>query len=997
MKVMASYVLMNRTLRNPGMKMTSIISRLICSACLFAGVVSAQTPVSVPINSTYSNINSVKPIAPDFAGLGFEITSVMPGANGLAPGMHLFDPVNNPQPLALFQQMGIKNLRVGAGTGDGCRTPFPTYADIDDLFHFAIVAKLKVIYQFRLINPASCANPGLASINAATAHYIWSHYSASVFALSSGNEEDFHAAHSYCTSESGCTCLGEIGCHCTSGDMSCTTGSGPALVIRDPAIYEVGVSSGRSNAGSAFPSYLSEWRSYTSAITSGAGMSNVPMVGPDAGSYTTTAQFTGVVCGATFKNAGWPQLLANCEKGSSTVNFTTALGHYYVGGNTSYQTYALTAAEAINNMLSSEWIKGTSIGDEPYQPMGIPSSDKLIYTPYVWLYTTNYQPVQKLGMEYRLTESNDYLGGVANASNAFAAALWGLDYMHWWALNGAAGINFHNNQWIYTDTLVSYNNRWRAPGSCDPSPCSTYYITPKGYGIKAFNMSGHGYPVDAPSTPASPPSEFRLTSYAVASGQDLYVTIINKTQGTASGDTARVTIAPTGVPFTGASVSSIVLASSIAGDAGQLTATLGGASIANTGAQWIGQWTAESPDMNGSVTLSVEPATAMIVKFRAGSNYVGPIQMDQNGALEIFAVDSKGNLWRDWQESPTVNAEPNSAANKWNGWLENLSGVAFGSVIGSPVVARNQDNTLQVFVPTSGDVFYNQQQTPGGAWQNGWTDMGISSKGITNLQAGQNADGSLSVFGLDSTGNLWTATEVAPGVGWSSWTKLASVSGGIKPGYVVGQNLNGRLDVFGMDGSLRPALWHIWQTRSNNWATSWDRLGTPPGKTIQSRLQIARSLAGNLTIFGVDTSGNSGATGNVWSIAQASPGASWGSWTALPTHSGVTMTPGFVSGQNANGRFELFSVGSDGNIYHAWITSRGTWGNWESITGTNGTGLLNPNLVVGNTNDGRLQVFGVNSSGTVYSNWQGRPGDSWNGSWTSFGNSSGLAFYKDQP
>ena len=276
MKVMASYVLMNRTLRNPGMKMTSIISRLICSACLFAGVVSAQTPVSVPINSTYSNINSVKPIAPDFAGLGFEITSVMPGANGLAPGMHLFDPVNNPQPLALFQQMGIKNLRVGAGTGDGCRTPFPTYADIDDLFHFAIVAKLKVIYQFRLINPASCANPGLASINAATAHYIWSHYSASVFALSSGNEDDFHAAHSYCTSESGCTCLGEIGCHCTSGDMSCTTGSGPALVIRDPAIYEVGVSSGRSNAGSAFPSYLSEWRSYTSAITSGVGCRTFP-------------------------------------------------------------------------------------------------------------------------------------------------------------------------------------------------------------------------------------------------------------------------------------------------------------------------------------------------------------------------------------------------------------------------------------------------------------------------------------------------------------------------------------------------------------------------------------------------------------------------------------------------------------------------------------------------------------------------------------------------
>jgi hypothetical protein len=36
----------------------------------------------------------------------------------------------------------------------------------------------------------------------------------------------------------------------------------------------------------------------------------------------------------------------------------------------------------------------------------------------------------------------------------FASTLWALDYMHWWATSKAAGVNSHNKQWIYTDTIV---------------------------------------------------------------------------------------------------------------------------------------------------------------------------------------------------------------------------------------------------------------------------------------------------------------------------------------------------------------------------------------------------------------------------------------------------------------------------------------------------------------------------------------------------------------
>ncbi|MGH7978283.1 MAG: hypothetical protein ACREE6_02825, partial [Limisphaerales bacterium] len=47
------------------------------------------------------------------------------------------------------------------------------------------------------------------------------------------------------------------------------------------------------------------------------------------------------------------------------------------------------------------------------------------------------------GLHYRFTEANDITGGIDGASDAFAAALWALDFMHWWAAHGISGINFH--------------------------------------------------------------------------------------------------------------------------------------------------------------------------------------------------------------------------------------------------------------------------------------------------------------------------------------------------------------------------------------------------------------------------------------------------------------------------------------------------------------------------------------------------------------------------
>lgn len=962
---------------------------------LLPGVLAGQTKVEISVNADYRNTSQLEPIAPDFAGLSFEITSVIPGTSGLATGVHLFDPQANPQPLALFQQMGIKSLRVGASTGDGCGTPFPTHADLDALFAFARQANLKVIYQFRMINPDSCDIPDLEQQSADTARYLWSHYARNIAVLSIGNEDDFHTAHSYCTDGNACDCIARKGCSCLGDDPRCIDPPHskvlPALVIRDPHMYEIGISKGMANAGSAFPSYFGEWRSYMGVITAVPGLAHVPVAGPDAFSYTLASRFTGNVCGMSFTSAAWPESLAACEKHDPKLNFVASFGHYYVGGSPASGAYTLTPAEAIANMLSPAWIEGDGITPDPLQPAGIPHGQRLVYTPYSWLYKYDYEPILKLGMKFRLTESNDYLVGVPGASNSFASPLWALDYMHWWAEHGASGVNFHNNQWISTDTLVPRNNLWKVPGHCVRGPCSDYYATPKGYAIKAFNIGGHGYPLRTSVHVADAPKDWSLTAYAVGAGQDLYVTVINKMQGDEPDRAAQVTIIPTGEPFAKTSVATLTLSSGIPGDATRLAAELAGATIPNDGQQWAGAWTAHSADISGHVKLMVEPATAVIVRFQAGSRYAGPIEINENGALEIFAIDQQGRPWHAGQKDGSYLVdEPNSTASRWSNWSDKFS-AGLPPVTDGLAIARNQDNTLQAFAATAKGVYTAHQQTPDGSWSR-WAILGGSGHALSGLQAAQNADGSLSVFGLDAAGELWTTTEAAPGVAWSPWKLLPKLARGAQRGFAVAENLNGRIEVFALDGSAHPAIWRIGQTLKNGWEKRWSRLGAPRGKILQPGLQVGRTLAGNLTVFALDRSGGKRG-GNLWSIAQGPPGGAWSSWLALPLVRGTFLRSGFVDMQNSDGRFELIAAGLDGKIYKIAEAAGGPWENaWTTIGRPKGAKLAHSVFAAGNTNDGRLQVFATDEEGMVYSNWQQTPGDGWQSRWTAIGKRKGLAF-----
>ena len=305
---------------------------------------------------------------------------------------------------------------------------------------------------------------------------------------------------------------------------------------------------GRLNEGEAGKDYFVSWKDFAKSVTD--AVPGAKFAGPDAAGRTLVANFV------------------KAEKDSGCLALVTQ--HTYIGGNP--RKRGIDVPHAIESMMSRDWVTNK----------------------YPELYRTVLKPVAKQGLPFRITELDDYVHGVTNGSDAFVSALWALDVMHWWAAHGAAGVNFQNTAWLHTDTF-------------HPDSAGNYQINPKAYGIRAFDLGSHGRvePVTIANTDG-----LNLTAYAVGSGSNLFVTIINKEHGAGARD-AAVTILPEGISPASATVMFLTAPN------GNLAATngmtLGGASMTNN-APWLGKWTPLNSVTNGQCTVTVPAASAAVVK-----------------------------------------------------------------------------------------------------------------------------------------------------------------------------------------------------------------------------------------------------------------------------------------------------------------------------------------------------------------------------------------------
>jgi hypothetical protein len=149
---------------------------LLLLAPLAATPIAASADEASPVILTIDPTASGRPIPQDFSGFSFESGSL--ATNHFKTHGYFFDS-SNPQLLTLFQNLGIKSLRIGGDTVD--RGYVPSTNDIDAFFRFVKAANLKVIYSVRLAN-------GDASRSAAIAHYVWDNYRPYLISLAIGNE-----------------------------------------------------------------------------------------------------------------------------------------------------------------------------------------------------------------------------------------------------------------------------------------------------------------------------------------------------------------------------------------------------------------------------------------------------------------------------------------------------------------------------------------------------------------------------------------------------------------------------------------------------------------------------------------------------------------------------------------------------------------------------------------------------------------------------------------
>ena len=461
---------------------------------------------AVPVEVTIASEGATGAIPPGFAGLSYELSSILPAPDG----RHYFQP-NNAGLVALFRSLGIENLRIGGNTSDRNVKDLPARNDLDELFGFARAAGVKVIYCLRL-------HDGDPAADAATVKYLVDRYGPLVDCFSIGQEPSAYP-------------VGPKETRAPGNRMGASVEKFPYEVYRD------------------------EWRRFAKVIIE--AVPDVRFCGP-----------------SVHNNPKWTDRFISDFGTGWHVTLITA--HLYPGG---------AAAAVPSDAVARDWMLSSHFS----------AACERLYRGIA----------PQLGaMPYRLEETNSYYnGGRLGASDTFTAALWGLDYLYWWAEHGAAGINFH------TGDGVSMNGQLHVPAyGVFTSRTDGYDIRPLAYALKAFRLAGHGSlsPVKLRAA-----SEINLSAYAVRSDDNLTVTLINRTHDKEARE-AAVTLNP-GSEWTSAEVVFLRDSGGVAAVSG---ITLGDAPIDERGG-WAGHWRKlPSTSHQGGFSLSLPAASAAIIRLR---------------------------------------------------------------------------------------------------------------------------------------------------------------------------------------------------------------------------------------------------------------------------------------------------------------------------------------------------------------------------------------------
>jgi hypothetical protein len=300
----------------------------------------------------------------------------------------------------------------------------------------------------------------------------------------------------------------------------------------------------------------------------------------------------------------------------------------------------------------------------------------------------------------------------------------------------------------------------------------------------------------------------------------------------------------------------------------------------------------------------------------------------QDGRLEVVATAANGDAGAVWhgQES----------SQGWSGFMPLGQPTGGASSLAGPAVARNADGRLEAVVIGSDlAVWHAWERSPGGDWT-GWHSLGQpGGKPVISEPLGArapaptpalvaDANEHLQVFVVREDLTVWRRGQRAEG-GWSEWASLRGPGGGGTLGpLTVGASADGRLELAANDAD-EGAVWHAWQTptAAGGWS-GWRSLGKPGGQPAMLGSTLARNSDGRLELFTVATDGA------VWHIWQTAPNDGWSGWHSLGSQGEVGLRELAVA-PNADGRLVLFATEED-SVSGLWQreqeTPGGGWSAW---------------------------------------------------------------------
>lgn len=291
--------------------------------------------------------------------------------------------------------------------------------------------------------------------------------------------------------------------------------------------------------------------------------------------------------------------------------------------------------------------------------------------------------------------------------------------------------------------------------------------------------------------------------------------------------------------------------------------------------------------------------------------------------------------------------------------------------LGSPIAAaRNKDGRLELFgTDAQGNLWNTSRQATTGGGLQPWTKL-AAGPGWQSVTAAGHQDGRVEVFAIDQNGSVTRRAQTSAGS--ATYTAAQQFDSAFTSATAV-QDQWGGMQVYATRGDN--TIRHRWQdflnddTASNGWFTPWTQLG---GTAIQ--LAVETGSDGRAVLVAIKEDGL--LIQRRMNVANAQTESEWG---------GVLPLDGILDSvdlaRNLDGRLALFGTNPDGMLWRRFETApaAGTWQGWSQMPTRLGTTTLRMRHVCAERNgSGRIELFAVDSTGTLYHSTQNDPsGTTW--------------------